>query len=329
MARTDLILTAVRRTLAVDYNDAGMKLTLTGATGFIGRRLVNRLMAERHELNILSRTPRPGHRPRYFEWNPARQDPPAAAFEGCDAVIHLAGEPLAQRWTAAAKERIRASRVEATQRLVRAIAALPDRPRTLISASAIGYYGSRGDEVLTEESARGEGFLPDVCGAWEREAEVAAEMGLRVVRVRAGVVLGHGGALEKMLPPFRAGVGGRLGSGRQWMSWVHIDDLVELFVLAVRNEAVSGPLNATAPNPLTNSEFTRLLARALHRPALVPVPALALKLMFGEMASVLLGSQRVIPAAAQRAGFEFRYPKAGAALQKIVDEQAASGPTRT
>jgi uncharacterized protein (TIGR01777 family) len=278
-----------------------MNISISGASGFIGRHLMKSLAQAGHSLRALS-----------------RHAPPAESLREADAIIHLAGEPVAQRWTADAKRRILDSRVVGTRNLVEALAALPRRPEALICASAIGYYGSRGDELLTESSAPGSGFLPEVCVAWEREAQAAEEFGIRVVRVRTGVVLdANGGALVRMLPPFRMGVGGRLGSGRQWMSWIHLEDLAALFQFAVESQ-VRGPLNAVAPNPVTNSDFTRELAHALRRPAVFPVPEFALKMLFGEMADVLLASQRVAPAAAEAAGFRFRFPQLAPALESLL-----------
>jgi hypothetical protein len=243
----------------------------------------------------------------------------AQAVPPCDAVVHLAGEPIAQRWTAAAKQRIRESRVEATRRLVAQLAKLERAPRVLVAASAIGIYGSRGDEVLTEASAPGSDFLAEICVAWEQAAREAAALGIRVVSVRFGIVLGReGGALARMLPPFRLGVGGRLGSGRQWMSWIHLEDALGLLEFALGRDALAGPLNATAPNPVVNAEFTRRLAAALHRPAFTPAPAFALKLMFGEMAGMLLNGQRVEPRAALAAGYTFRYPELAPALNQLL-----------
>lgn len=295
-----------------------MRITLTGATGFVGTRLVNRLLAAGHEITILSRKATAGSSPRYVVWNPERQDAPAAAFDGCDAVIHLAGEPVAQRWNDAVKRRIRDSRVEGTRKLVRTLSRLPVKPQVLISTSAVGYYGSRGDEALTEESAPGDGFLPEVCVEWEKEAAAAEAFGIRVAAIRVGIVLGLGGALDQMLPAFRLGAGGRLGSGKQWMPWIHLDDLVSLYVFALENKSVRGGLNGSAPHPVTNRDFTAALAKAVSRPAIIPVPVFALKLMFGEMAQVMLASQRVIPEAATLAGFEFKFPRIGPALDQVL-----------
>jgi uncharacterized protein (TIGR01777 family) len=246
--------------------------------------------------------------------------PPAESLAGVDAVVHLAGEPVAQRWTAAARGRIRRSRVEGTRNLMEGLAKLLRPPRVVVCASAVGYYGSRGDEVLSEASLPGEGFLPEVCVAWEREAEAAGFFGARVVRLRIGVVLARGGgALARMLPPFRLGIGGRLSTGRQWMSWIHLDDLVGLIRFALENDSLRGAVNAVAPAPATNAEFTRALAAAVHRPAIFPVPAPALRLLFGEMAQVMLSSQRAAPFAAQAAGFEFRHADLRAALRDVTE----------
>ena len=278
-----------------------MNIAISGASGFIGRQLLKSLGQAGHSVRALS-----------------RHAPFAKSMREADVVVHLAGEPIAQRWTAQAKQRIRESRVAGTRKLVEALATLSRRPEALICASAIGYYGSRGDEILTESSPPGSGFLPEVCVAWEREAQAAEALGIRVVRVRTGVVLAaSGGALARMLPPFRMGVGGRLGNGRQWMSWIHLEDLVALFQLAVESQ-VRGPLNAVAPYPVTNSDFTRELARVLGRPAVFPVPEFALRLLFGEMAEVLLASQRVAPSAAEAAGFRFRFPQLGPALAGLL-----------
>jgi uncharacterized protein (TIGR01777 family) len=230
--------------------------------------------------------------------------------------VHLAGEPVSQRWTKAARERIRSSRVEGTGRLVEALRA--DPPRVLVSASAVGYYGSRGDEVLTEASHPADDFLGEVCREWEHEARKAEEFGVRVVSLRNGVVLGKGGALGKMLPPFKLGLGGKMGDGKQWMAWIHVADVIGLIEFAISSAQLTGPVNATAPNPVTNAEFTRKLAAALHRPAIFPIPKFALHLLFGDMARIVYASQRVIPEAALEAGYEFRFPALNSALLDLL-----------
>jgi uncharacterized protein (TIGR01777 family) len=296
-----------------------MNVTVTGATGFIGSRLLERLRGEDYQLRVLTRSPRPSQSGiRYFEWDAMSQPVPAESLEGANAVIHLAGEPVFQRWSAEAKQRIRDSRVNGTRRLVEALSTASPRPEVLVSASAIGYYGNRGDEVLTEASRPGKGFLPEVSIEWERAAELAESLGIRVVRLRIGIVLGsEGGALKQMLTPFRMGVGGRLGSGKQWMSWIHLEDLIGMMLFAVTSRNTSGPVNGTAPEPVRNAEFTRTLARTLHRPAFLPVPGFGLRLMFGEFASSLTESQRVLPKAAESAGYRFAFPNLGDALEDL------------
>jgi uncharacterized protein (TIGR01777 family) len=302
-----------------------VRILITGATGFIGAHLVRRLLGEGHAVVALTRNVQAARRvlPAGCEcraWKPAAS-PEAAVLQGADAVVHLAGAGIAdQRWTPARKQAIRESRVAGTGALVRALAAVPAaaRPATLIAASAIGYYGDRGDEQLDEAAGPGSDFLAEVCEAWEHEAGAAEELGVRVAIIRIGVVLGRdGGALQKMLLPFRLGLGGRLGSGRQWMSWIHVDDLVGLFAYAIEHAEVCGVLNGVAPAPVTNAEFTAALGRALRRPAVLPVPALGLRLALGEMSTMLLAGQRVVPRAAQRFGFEFRYPKIEPALADL------------
>ena len=277
-----------------------MNVRITGGSGFIGRAIAAHLRAGGHSVSAVSlRTP-----------------PTPEVFAGCDTVVHLAGEPVAQRWTAAAKERILNSRVQGTRMLVAALRQYP--PAVLVSASAIGYYGSRGDEILTEDSPPASDFLGQVAVAWEQEAHAAEEFGVRVVTPRIGVVLGRGGgALPKMALPFRLGVGGRLGDGKQWTSWIHLDDLVSLVEFSIATTAVRGAVNAVSPHPVTNATFTQELAAALRRPAIFPVPAAALKLLLGEMSQVVLASQRVVPQAAQRAGFQFRFTDVGEALRQI------------
>jgi uncharacterized protein (TIGR01777 family) len=274
-----------------------MNIGITGASGFVGRRLAERLRL--HTIRPIS----------------TRRAPDPAQLAGCDAVIHLAGEPIAQRWSNEVKTRIRVSRVEGTRALVEAMR--PNPPSVLVSASAVGYYGSRGDDTLTETSAPGDDFLAKVAVEWEREAFATESFGTRVVAMRTRMVLGHGGALERMLRPFRWGVGGRIGNGRQWMPWIHIDDLAALIEFALTN-AIRGPVNACSPNPVTNAVFTRELARAIHRPAVFPVPKFALRMLYGEMADVLFASQRVAPEAALRAGFEFQFPELCPALRDLL-----------
>jgi hypothetical protein len=297
-----------------------MKCVISGGTGFIGRRIVDRLLGDDHYVGVWSR--KPGKEKRVavasFSWDPLQGEPPAESLNTMDTVIHLAGETVAQRWNDGVKQRIRDSRVLGTRRLVDAIGRVQHKPGVLVCASAIGWYGDRGDEVLTESSTPGSGFLADTCRAWEAEADRAAEFGLRVVKLRIGFVLGtDGGALARMAPAFRAFAGGRLGSGKQWMPWIHVSDVAEMFVHMAEN-GVSGVWNATAPNPVTNVEFTREMGKALHRPALFPVPPFALKLAFGEMGQHMLDSARVIPDAALKAGFRFQYPELGPALRDLL-----------
>lgn len=298
-----------------------VKITVTGGTGFIGRRLVKRLLAEGHSVHMLVREARTGFGSAVecSIWNAYTIEPTPESLEGADAVIHLAGEPVNQRWTPSAKRRIRDSRVEGTRRLLAAMAGLSRKPSVLLSASAIGLYGDRGDQTLTESSEPGTGFLAEVCLEWEKAACEAEKLGVRVVRLRSGVVLGReGGALAQMLTPFQWGVGGRLAAGNQWMSWIHVDDLVEMILFLLERADVGGAVNGTSPDPVTNSDFTRELSAALRRPALLTVPARALRLLYGEMAEMLLQSQRVMPEAALKAGFEFKYPALQPALRNLL-----------
>jgi uncharacterized protein (TIGR01777 family) len=317
--------------LFVRYNVAkeadSMRALVTGATGLVGRRLLAKL----DRPVVLSRDPtRAGQTLGEFEvtayaWDPAREAPPVQAFENVEVVFHLAGESIAEgRWTAAKKRRLRDSRVAGTRNLVATLRQLTDTPRVLISASAIGYYGDRDDEVLTESSRAGEGFLPEICIEWEGESQRAVEFGMRVVNPRIGIVLSKdGGALAKMLPLFRSGMASPLGKGRQWVSWIHQEDLVRLLMFAAEQETLSGPVNATAPGPVTNRDFTNTLASVLHRPAfLPPVPRAALLLTMGEFANVLLESQRVSPSLAEQAGYRFEYPDLRDALANLLASKA-------
>lgn len=297
-----------------------MTIAITGASGFIGRRLMKALAGGNHSLRVLSRHAGTNLPPgvKLYVWDASKGQPPAESLEGVDALVHLAGEPIAQRWNDEVKQKIHETRVTGTRNLVQALSTVSQRPAVLICGSAIGYYGSRGDEVLTESSAPGSGFVAEICIEWEKEADLAESLGMRVVKLRTGVVLGaNGGALAKMLPPFKAGMGGKLGHGDQWMSWIHQDDLVGIVQHALDNP-VRGPVNGTAPNPSTNADFTRTLGHALGRPAVVAMPAFMLKTMFGEMSEIMLASQRVLPQAAQAAGYQFRYPELEPALQNIL-----------
>jgi uncharacterized protein len=294
-----------------------MTVLVTGASGFIGSALVPALTTGGHSVRRLTRAA--AEREDEYRWNPAAGDVDPRALEDLDAVVHLAGESVAGRWTAAKKERIRRSRVDGTRTLSEALAGLGRPPRVLVCASAIGYYGDRGDEVLTEESAPGEGFLADVVQAWEAASRPAEEAGIRVVRLRFGIVLSSaGGALRTMLRPFRLGAGGRLGSGRQWTSWVSIDDVVGAIHHALFTDALRGAANTVAPNPVTNAELTSTLARLLRRPALLPVPAAVLRVALGEFSQEALSSARVVPARLGGTGYDFRHPELEQALRHVL-----------
>ncbi|MEA2267434.1 MAG: uncharacterized protein QOC64_44 [Solirubrobacteraceae bacterium] len=297
-----------------------MRVTLTGASGLIGSKLVRALQARGDEVTVLSRDPARAAAALGVDaqaWQPLQEPAPAAALAGRDAVVHLAGENVAQRWTSSAKEAIRASREAGTRNLVAGLRAADadPRPATLVSSSAVGYYGRHGDEVVDESTPPGDDFLAGVCVAWEREAERATELGLRVVRIRTGVVLDRrGGALKKMLPPFRAGVGGPVAGGRQYMPWIHADDVVGLYLAAIDGAGWSGPVNAAAPEPVTNAEFSSALGRAIHRPTVLPVPGVALRLLYGDMAEIVTAGQRAVPRRALELGYRFAHPELDEAL---------------
>jgi hypothetical protein len=307
---------------ACENKEPEMKLTVTGANGFIGRRVVELAVAAGHSVHLMLRQPRPGAVPAgctYSLWNALENEPSQQGIEGADAVIHLAGESVAQRWTEDVKKRILRSRQIGTQRLVQAISVARERPRVLVSASAIGYYGSRGDEALTESSPAGGDFLAGTCEEWEKSAELAAALGLRVARVRIGIALGRGGgALDKMILPFKLGLGGRIGSGEQWMSWIHVEDLARLLLACAADERFRGAVNGVAPHALRNSGFTQALALTLRRPALFPVPEWVLWMLYGEMARALTASQRVLPEVALTNGFAFQFPEVGPALRDLL-----------
>lgn len=296
-----------------------MKVAVSGATGLIGSRLVGALQRRGDEVTVLSRDPERARR-RLPDvdaraWDPTAGPAPADALAGRDAAVHLAGEEVAQRWTAKAKEEIRSSREAGTRNLVAGLGEADPRPPVLVSASAVGYYGPRGDERLDESAAPGDDFLAEVCIAWEREANAASQLGVRVVTVRTGIVLDKaGGALGKMLLPFKAGVGGPVAGGDQYMPWLHADDLIGIYLAAIDSEEWSGAFNASAPEPVTNKEFSKALGRALHRPAVLPVPALALRALYGGMAMIVTEGQRAVPAHATARGFAFRHPDLDEAL---------------
>lgn len=310
-----------------------MRAVVTGATGFVGRRLLARIA----EPVVLSRDVASAKRKlrdfphvTVYTWDPLTQVPPPEAFEGADAVFHLAGESVASYWSAATKQAIRESRVLGTRNLVAALGKLASPPPVLVSASAVGIYGSRGDEILNDDAKPAanlkDDFLAEVCHEWEVESHAAEKLGIRVVNPRIGVVLGeNGGALEQMLPPFRFGMGAPLGSGDQWFPWVHVDDLARLMIFAAAHESLRGPINATAPNPVTNRELTQILGRVLGRWTMpIPVPQFMLWLMKGEMSQIIFASQRAIPKALTKAGFEFEYYDLEPALREILTPAAAT-----
>lgn len=299
-----------------------MRILVTGSHGMIGSALVARARGDRHEV---VRLVRPGRAAAAggIPWDIARGQVDPARLEGFDAVVHLAGENIAGRWTAAKKASIRDSRIRGTSLLSDSIRALARPPRVLVCASAVGFYGSRGDELLDESAAAGRGFLAEVCRDWEAAAAPARAMGIRVVHLRFGIVLSPaGGALAKMLLPFRMGLGGRVGSGLQYMSWISLDDAVGILLAAVESDRLTGPVNAVAPEPVTNREFTRVLGKVLNRPTLFPMPAFAVRLLFGEMGeSLLLGSVRVRPGRLEAAGHPFQYPELAPALRHLLGRE--------
>lgn len=304
-----------------------MRILISGGNGLIGSALGRHLRASgRHELSNLTR--RPGHSAvagmAAIGWDPSTGSLAASDLERFDAVIHLAGENIAgARWNARQKRRILESRTEGTRLLAARLSGLAHPPRLLLSASAVGYFGHRGDEPLTEESTPGKGFLPEVAQAWEAATGPAEAAGIRVVHLRIATVLAReGGALPRMLPPFRLGLGARLGSGRQWMSWIAIDDLVRAIEWLLDRDDLAGAVHATAPQPVTNAEFTRTLARVLHRPAPFAAPAPLLRLLFGEMAGeALLASTRAVPQRLTSNGFDFRYPRLEDALRALTGDE--------
>ena len=294
---------------------------MTGATGRIGSHVVAALKARGDEVTVLSRDPDRASEKLGVEaagWDPDTEGAPLTALAGRDGVIHLAGEDVAQRWSKDAKARILDSRERGTRNLVHGIFDAEPRPGVFVCASASGYYGKRGDEPVDETQPPGRDWLAEVCVRWENQADTA-KLGARVVRVRTGIVLdAEGGALAKMLPPFKAGIGGPIGGGKQYMPWIHLDDLVGIYLAALDSPDFSGAINASAPNPVTNKEFSHALGRALHRPAVAPVPGFTIKAMYGEMAQIVLTGVRMVPGRAAELGYEFRHPELDEALRDTL-----------
>jgi uncharacterized protein (TIGR01777 family) len=301
-----------------------MRVLVTGASGLIGSALCDALLARGEDVVGLTRDPQRGRSSNpnvvWHAWEPTLERPPGEALDGVDAVVNLVGEKINQRWTEESKRRIMESRTVATHNLVGAIAGLERKPKVMVSQAAIGYYGDRGEAIVDESSPAGDAYDSEVVQAWERAAQEVEASGVRLVIVRSGHVLdSRGGLLGEMLPPFRLGVGGPLAGGRQYMSWIHIDDVVGIFLWAIDNGKVQGVINATAPNPVTNRELSRALGRALHRPAAMPVPGLVLDIKFGrEFGAILRGGQRVVPRRALDLGYEFRYTDLDQALADLL-----------
>jgi len=299
-----------------------MNVTITGATGLIGTKLVAALRARGDTVTVLSRSPAKAQEALRVEavaWDPAAGPAPAGALSGRDGVVHLAGAPVAQRWNAKVKAAILESRELGTRNLVAGIAAAEPKPGVLVASSAVGYYGSHGDERVPESTPAGDDFLAGVCVRWEREADLAEGLGLRVVKIRTGVVLdATGGALKTMLPAFKAGIGGPVAGGDQYMPWIHVDDIVGLYLKALDDPAWSGAYNGAAPEPVTNKDFSKALGKALHRPSLAPVPAVAIKLLYGEMAEIVTQGQRAVPERALAAGYAFEHAELQPALESAL-----------
>jgi uncharacterized protein (TIGR01777 family) len=304
-------------------------VTVTGATGLIGVSLVGALRERGAQVSVLTRDPARAStllgEVQAVGWEPTSEPAPSEALAGRDAVVHLAGAPVAQRWSAKARHAIRESRVTGTRNLLDGLARAEPRPRTLVSSSAIGYYGAHGEEPLDEDAPPGEDFLARVCVEWEAAAAAASELGVRVVQVRTGVVLAcprkgdrAGGALAKMLPAFRLGVGGPVAGGYQYVSWIHVRDVVGVMLAALEDERWSGPINATAPEPVSNGEFSKVLGRVLGRPALLPVPGLVLRALYGQMAAIVTSGARVVPAKPLVLGYEFAHPRLEPALRAAL-----------
>lgn len=301
-----------------------MKVVITGATGFVGQVIVKQLLSAGDEVIVLTRNVARaalilGSSCRYYQWDESDALPPIEAMEGADGMINLMGESISKRWDEQQKKKIYNSRIQGTHKLVEGLEKLKVRPKVFVSTSAIGIYGNRGPEEINESSSLADDFLGKVCKDWENEANKARNFGARVAIIRVGIVLGpKGGALEKMLPVFKLGGGGPLGSGNQYMSWIHIEDLAAMYVEALKNEQIKGVLNGTSPYPATNSEFTKVLGHVLRRPAFLPAPSFAIKIAFGEMSQILLEGQKVLPVKFKESKFKFRYPTLEMALKETI-----------
>jgi uncharacterized protein (TIGR01777 family) len=301
-----------------------MKVVITGATGFVGQVIVKQLLAAGDEVIVLTRNVAKaaitlGSTCRYYQWDDKESLPPLEALEGADGVINLMGETISNRWDDQQKKKIYDSRIYGTRKLIEGFEKLNQKPKVFVSTSAIGIYGNRGAQELNESSTLADDFLAKVCKDWENEGNKARNHGARVVIIRVGIVLGpKGGALAKMLPVFKLGGGGPLGSGRQFMSWIHVEDLASMYVEALKNNEIKGILNGTSPYPVSNADFTKVLGEVLHRPAFLPAPAFAIKLAFGEMSQILLEGQKVLPVKFKEAKFKFRYPTLEMAIKESV-----------
>jgi uncharacterized protein (TIGR01777 family) len=303
-----------------------MKILITGATGFIGKALVSELIDRDCTVNVLTRNPTKaaGSLPNacfLFPWNPTKELPPKGALEGCDAVIHLAGESVAtKKWTKSQKNKIASSRIESTKNLIKAIAELREKPKIFLSASGIGFYGDCGEKIVSEEALSGEGFLAHTCFQWEEEALKAFKFGMRTIVVRTGIVLEkNGGMLARLLPMFQHGFGGMVGNGKQWMSWIHLKDLVDIYIYLLTHKNLKGVFNGAAPCPITNKDFTKLLGTALNKPTFCRVPSIFLKIALGEMSHLFLDSTKTSSAKIESSGFRFNYPSLELALKKILN----------
>ncbi len=301
-----------------------MNIILAGGTGLIGKELLNQLIEKKHTVTLLKRNSKDISSPSPFMrveiWDGKNLGNWVTAFDDADAVINLSGEPIAaKRWTSSQKEKILSSRIDSTRAIVSAIKESKKKPTVLVNASAVGYYGNVESGDVTELHEKGKGFLADVCARWEDEALQAEQLGVRVALLRTGIVLHkEGGALQKMLPPFKYFVGGKLGNGNQWFPWIHFDDEIQIILFAMEHNTITGAVNLASPNPITNKDFSSALGKTIHRPSIFPVPAYILKMMLGEMSEMLLGGQKVIPEKLLRAGYKFSYPNLTAALNSLL-----------